>query len=66
MNVDEEPGEHFVRDYRLNSKSVVVQKFAGDRPLNWLKLEKVWQLLGDKAVFMSYVTAETRKLLDEK
>ncbi len=66
VNMDEEPGGHFVRDYQLNSKSVVVQKFAGDRALKWTKLEKVWQLLGDKAVFMNYVTEETRKLLDEK
>lgn len=66
VNVDEEPGGHFVRDYQLNSKSVVVQKFSGDKALNWTKLEKVWQLLGDKAVFMAYVTEETRKLLDEK
>jgi len=66
VNVDEEPGEHFVQDYRLNSKSVVVQKFKGDKALNWLKLEKTWQLLGDKAVFMKYVTDETHKLLDEE
>ena len=66
VNVDEEPDKHFTADYRLNSKSVVVQKFAGDKALNWGKLEKVWQLLGDKSAFIAYVTDETRRLLDEK
>ena len=66
VNVDDEPNNHFVQDYWLNSKSVVVQKFAGDKPLKWVKLEKVWQLLGDKEAFVNYVTAETHKLLDEK
>lgn len=66
VNVEEEPDKHFVQDYWLNSKSVVVQKFAGDKPLKWGKLEKVWQLLGDKEAFIDYVTVETHKLLDEK
>ncbi|MDD2806866.1 MAG: nitrophenyl compound nitroreductase subunit ArsF family protein, partial [Elusimicrobiales bacterium] len=66
VNLDEEPNAHFKQDYQLDSKSVVVQKFSGDKALKWGKLEKVWQLLGDKAAFMEYVSAETHKLLDEK
>lgn len=64
VNVDEEPNKHFVQDYWLNSKSVVVQKYAGGKALNWSRLDKVWQLLGDKDAFMNYVADETRKLLD--
>jgi len=66
VNIDEAPGKHFIQDYRLNSKSVVVQKFSGDKTLNWVKLEKVWQLLDDKEAFMTYVTGETHNLLDGK
>ena len=66
VNLDEEPNGHFKQDYWLNSKSVVVQKFSGDKALKWGKLEKVWQLLGDKDAFLNYVTDETHKLLDEK
>jgi len=66
VNVDEGPDKHFVQDYLLNSKSVVVQKFSGDKALEWEKLEEVWQLLGDKNAFIAYVTAETHKLLDGK
>ncbi len=66
VNVDEEPNKHFVQDYWLNSKSVVVQKFSGEKVLNWGKLDKVWQLLGDKDAFMNYVADETHKLLDAK
>ncbi|OGS12020.1 MAG: hypothetical protein A2234_05205 [Elusimicrobia bacterium RIFOXYA2_FULL_58_8] len=66
VNIEEAPNEHFAQDYWLNSKSVVVQKFAGEKALNWGKLDKVWQLLGDKDAFMNYVTDETHKLLDSK
>jgi len=64
VNIDEKANEHFARDYWLNSKSVVVQKFEGDKPLNWGMLKSVWQLLGDKAKFMDYIAVETRKVLD--
>lgn len=66
VNLDEQPNAHFKQDYWLNSKSVVVQKFSGEKALEWAKLEQVWQLLGDKGAFIAYVTVETRKLLDEK
>ncbi|OGS06933.1 MAG: hypothetical protein A2270_00665 [Elusimicrobia bacterium RIFOXYA12_FULL_51_18] len=66
VNVEEEPDKHFVQDYWLNSKSVVVQKFSGEKALKHAKLEKVWQLLGDKDGFLNYIADETHKLLDEK
>ncbi len=66
VNLDEKGDAHFKQDYWLNAKSVVVQKFSGDKALKWAKLEEVWQLLGDKDAFMAYITGETRKLLDEK
>ncbi|HAT71705.1 MAG TPA: hypothetical protein DCS63_02685 [Elusimicrobia bacterium] len=64
VNVDEAANGHFVQDYWLNSKAVIVQKFAGDKTLNWGKLDKVWTLIGDKEKFMDYVASETRRLLD--
>ncbi|OGR51456.1 MAG: hypothetical protein A2049_00920 [Elusimicrobia bacterium GWA2_62_23] len=66
VNTDEQANAHFVRDYWLNSKSVVVQRYSGDKPDRWARLDKVWTLLGDKDAFADYVAGETRKLLDEK
>jgi len=66
VNIEEEPNAHFVQDYFLNSKAVVVRKFAGEKALNYRRLDKIWQLLGDKNAFMGYVVDETHKLLDEK
>lgn len=66
VNVEEPGNEHFTRDYGLEAKSVVVQKFAGGNRLDWVKLDKVWTLLGDRAAFVNYVAAETRKALDKK
>ena len=66
VNTDEPANAHFVQDYWLNSKSVVVQRYAGGKANRWARLDKVWTLLGDKDAFAAYVAGETRKLLDEK
>jgi hypothetical protein len=66
VNIDEKANGHFVEDYWLNSKAVIVQKFSEDKALNWGKLDKVWTLVGDKDAFIAYVVSETHKLLDEK
>ena len=66
VNIEEKANEHFVQDYWLDSKAVIVQKFSGDKPLNWGKLDKVWTLTGDKEAFISYIAEETGKLLDQK
>jgi len=66
VNVEEPANAHFKQDYWLSSKAVVVQKFSGDKPLDWARLDKVWTLLDDKAAFLDYVAAETRKALEKK
>lgn len=66
VNLDEAPNGHFARLYGLESKAVVVQKFDGEKALNWGLLGGVWQLLGDQREFAAYIAAETRKVLDAK
>lgn len=66
VNVEEPAHSHFIQDYRLNAKSVIVQKFEGNKPMDWINLDKVWYLLGNKESFINYATEEIRKLLDKK
>jgi hypothetical protein len=58
VNVDEPASQHFVRDYQLYTRSVVVVD-ATD-PKRFKVLDRVWQLVGDKAAFQKYVEQEIR------
>ena len=51
VNLDEASNEHFVSDYQLTMRTVVVAK--GDR---FARLDEVWQLVRDEAAFRDYVT----------
>jgi hypothetical protein len=66
VNVETKGNEHFVEDYRLYTKSVVLVDQRSGREDEWKNLEMVWQLLGNKQKFMDYVQTETRDYLVEK
>jgi hypothetical protein len=65
VNVEEKGNEHFVKDYQLFTKSVVLIDEREGRQEAWKNLPKVWELLNDKNAFVSYVREETRAYLAE-
>ncbi|MEF3280605.1 MAG: nitrophenyl compound nitroreductase subunit ArsF family protein [Elusimicrobiota bacterium] len=66
VNVELGENRHFIKDYWLNSKSVVVQKFEDQKLLEWIILKDVWLLLGNKSLFINYVNNEIKKFLDKE
>lgn len=63
VNVEDKGNEHFVKDYQLYTKSLILVDQQAAREDRWKNLEKVWQLLGDKKKFHSYVVGEVRAYL---
>ena len=63
INVEEPGNEHFVQDYQLFSKSLVLVAKEGSKETRWKNLQKVWTLVGDKEAFIQYVQDETRAYL---
>jgi hypothetical protein len=58
VNVDEPANRHFIRDYQLYTRSVVL--VDGKDPKRFKVLEQVWQLVQDKPAFQGYVERELR------
>ena len=65
VNLDEPQHNHFIKDYDLFTKSVVLVKIRNGSPVSWKNLDKVWTLLGDKNEFITYVTEEVESFLGE-
>ena len=66
VNIEVKGNEHFVKDYSLYTKSLVLVNEVRGKPAEWKNLEKVWQLLLDKPKFLRYVQDETRGYLTER
>jgi hypothetical protein len=66
VNTDSSQNEHFLTDYQLFTKSVVVSDINDGKETQWKNLDKVWELLGDKDKFHSYIQSEVRPFLELK
>jgi len=64
VNVDEPENKHFLKDYKLFTKALVISEIKGEKEIKWKNLDKIWQLLGDQEKFSAYVTQEVRKYLE--
>ncbi len=65
VNVDEPEHAHFVKDYGLFTKSVVVSEVKAGKEVRWKNLEQVWPLLRDPEGFQAYVEREVRAWLEK-
>jgi hypothetical protein len=55
VNVDEPENEHFVSDYELSMRSVVLVEVVDGVEKRWQRLDEVWQLVDDRDAFVDYI-----------
>jgi len=60
LNIDEPPNKHFVDEYGLFTKSVVLSDLKGGKQEQWKNLDQVWNLVGNEAGFRAYITKEVK------
>ncbi len=66
VNVDERANEHFIADFQLMVKSVVIAKEVDGKEVAWKRLDKVWHYYSDPKDFFAYFTANAQKILEER
>ncbi len=60
VNVDEPDHKHFVKDYKIFTKQVVLVEMKKGSQTRWKNLDKIWELLGDQGKFSSYIEQELK------
>jgi hypothetical protein len=55
VNVDEPANAHYVEDFQLAMRTVVLAEEAGGAIRRWQRLDACWDRLGDPADFTAYV-----------
>lgn len=58
INIDGEGNFHYVKDYKLYTKSVIISEVANGEEVRWKNLPKVWEFLGNKERFSKYLKDE--------
>ena len=65
VNVEEPENKHFVKEFELVTRSLVLADYEDGEVTRWENLKQVWQLVRDKERFLDYVNSSTRKFLQE-
>jgi hypothetical protein len=65
INVDEPENEHYIQDYQLYSKHLIVSEIKDGKEVRWKNLEKIWTLVRDEEKFEEYVKTEINDWLKE-
>ena len=63
VNFDLPENTHFMTDYNLSFKTVVVADRRDGRERRWAKFDKVWDLVNDPEAFALYLDAGIRSYL---
>jgi hypothetical protein len=65
LNVEEPENRHFIQDYQLFSKSLVLSLVTDGKETKSKNLTDIWTLVNDKEKFFQYVKDEVEKFLKE-
>lgn len=65
LNTEDPENRHFVQDYQLYTKSVVLSKVKDGKEIEFKNLDKIWNLLGNKEKFSEYIKLETQDFLEK-
>ena len=63
VNMDEPENKHFVRDFELVTRSLVLVEYRNGKVTRHENLKQIWQLVRDKESFVNYVRTFTREFL---
>ena len=62
----EKPGnEHYVKDYELYTKTLILSYIKDGKEIKSKNLDKIWEYARDKKKFVDYVSGETRRFMEE-
>ncbi len=65
INTETKGNEHYMTDYNLYTKSVVLSLVKDGKQIKFTNLAKVWDFLGNSAKFKAYVKNEITSYLKE-
>ncbi len=64
VNVETRKNRHFIKDYKLYTKSIVLVDIRDGSQQRWKNLEKVWELVHNEDAYLAYINSEVASFLD--
>ncbi|MDF1543705.1 MAG: nitrophenyl compound nitroreductase subunit ArsF family protein [bacterium] len=66
VNFEEEGNEHIAKDYQLISQSVILSRVIDGEETDWVNLDQIWKLVGDKEKYTAYIQSSTEQFINNQ
>ena len=66
LNVDDTENKHYLQDYQLHTKSLIVSETRNGQETRWKNLPGIWKHVRDPDVFKKYVREEIEAYLEDR
>ena len=63
INIEEKGNVHFINDYQLYTKALVLSLIKDGKEVKSKNLNKIWELVGNKDKFIEYIKEELTNFL---
>ncbi len=64
VNLDIPENEHFIDDFQLAARTIVLERIVDGKRRDYLNLHRVWELVRNKEAYVAYVQDETGKFMN--
>ena len=65
INYDRKENEHYLKDYNLFTKALILSRVRDGSEIEWKNLDRIWELVNNKDKFLEYVRKETEAFLKQ-
>lgn len=65
VNIDEKDNEHFIDEYQLYTKTIIISQVKNGKEVRHKNLSKIWEYARNREKFLEYVAAEIGEYLKE-
>lgn len=65
ISISDEDGKKYVQQYQLVSKSIILSTVKDNKETEFKNLDKIWDLIGEEAVFKQYVKENIDSILSK-
>ena len=65
VNVEDRGNEHFVNDYQIYTKTLILSLVKDGKEIKYKNLDKIWEYVRNKEKFIGYVTDEIKSFMKD-
>jgi len=65
LNLEKSENRHFIEDFQLYTKSVILAEYKEDKVVRWENLTNIWHLYRNKEKYFDYIVSKTNSFMEK-